>query len=257
VTGDATRLSQVIANLLNNAGKYTIKGGAIALQAETIDDTLHIRVIDNGIGIEPEKIDSLFDLFVQASHAPDRAQDGLGIGLSLVKNLVGLHAGQVVVTSKGVGQGSKFEITLPMLTHAPVAKLHEQVFVPTAPATAEVRILIVDDNVDAAESLAVSLRECGYQVETAKDAESALQIAQQFLPTAIVLDIGLPGMNGYELAHALRQLPSTKHARLIALSGYGQEKDKQSGLAAGFDSYLVKPADTAQIQAVIHGQIKN
>jgi PAS domain S-box-containing protein len=256
--GDSTRLSQVIANLLNNAGKYTVQGGKISLQAEVVDGMVHISVIDNGIGIAPEKIGSLFELFVQADHAPDRAQDGLGIGLSIVKNLVHLHRGTVDVSSAGPGHGSQFQIALPVLAARPDATTIEAgIQIAETSFNTNLRILVVDDNLDAVETLSTSLQAIGYSVVIAQDGEAALQTVRQFSPDVIILDIGLPGMNGYELAQALRRLPESKHACLIALSGYGQEKDKQAAVIAGFDAYLVKPADSAQIQTLIHTLVTN
>ncbi|HTH43443.1 MAG TPA: response regulator [Oxalicibacterium sp.] len=258
LSGDVTRLAQVVANLLNNAGKYTMTGGHIALQAEADDTTLRISVTDNGIGIAADHIGSLFDLFVQADHAPDRAQDGLGIGLSLVQNLVHLHGGTVSVFSEGEGRGSRFEIALPILQDTPAtsAASTSEMTLAALPIESLVkdkpqRILVVDDNRDAAETLAMSLRTDGHQVAVARDGETAIRMAEQLSADIVFLDIGLPGMNGYEIAQTLRGMPATRNTRLVALTGYGQEKDKQRATHAGFDFYLVKPADINQIRALI------
>ena len=250
VRGDAVRLCQIVGNLLHNAGKYTPEGGEISLTAEQDGDWLKIAVADNGIGISPNGITRIFDLFAQAEHAPDRAQDGLGIGLSLVKSLVELHGGQVRVSSAGVGAGSSFEVALPVLADA----IQTQSVPPPAGSPENKRgrrILVVDDSADSVEMLTMLLQANGHEIRNAQDGASALEIAEQYRPEMVFLDIGLPGMNGYEVARSLRRLPSMAHAKLIALTGYGQEKDRQRALEAGFDHHIVKPVDFDRLSRLI------
>ncbi|MEC4717874.1 response regulator [Noviherbaspirillum sp. CPCC 100848] len=239
IDGDGVRLSQTICNVLNNAAKFTGQGGEIALSAEKRDGVVCIQVRDNGIGIPPDELDAIFSMFAQAGHSADRVKDGLGIGLSLSKTLVELHNGSIAAYSEGVGQGSRFEICLPLLAAAPAA--------PQA-ATAEVdprklayRILVVDDNHDAAEIISELLRISGHEVMTVHTGKDALAMAASFLPDIAILDLGLPDMDGTTVAAKLRQMPEASKASLIALTGYGKPADIERTQAAGFDDHLVKP----------------
>lgn len=240
---DATRMEQVIGNLLANACKY---GGAnchIQLSAETTADgnEVLIRVQDDGAGIEPDLLPRMFDLFVQSSRTIDRAHGGLGIGLTIVRRLVELHGGTVSAHSAGLGHGSEFIVRLPVLKdHASPAT--EAKPVEEVPARS-LRLLIVDDNRDAAESMAMLQELSGHSTRVALHGESALAMAADFKPDVVLLDIGLPGMDGFEVARRLRATPEGQGAFMIALTGYGSEQDRQQTKEAGFDRHLVKPAD--------------
>ena len=252
VDADITRLSQVISNLLTNAAKYTPSGGHITIRGEAIDNEVILRVRDTGIGITPDVLPHIFDLFVQERQAIDRAQGGLGIGLTIVRNLVERHGGTVHVESEGQGRGSEFTIRLPRATWAeqsetiPRGLEMERLAGPRAGAP---RVLIVDDNEDGAEMLSIVLSQKGYDTRVAHDAPGALKIAETFKPATAFIDIGLPVMDGYELAEKLRAMPSLTGIRLIALTGYGQEADRRRGREAGFDEHLVKPVDIGAVEA--------
>jgi len=246
VCGDHKRLVQVVANLLGNASKYTKEFGTISVEVQADDKTVEISVIDNGIGMEQAFIPHMFDLFSQGKRNSDRSEGGLGLGLSLVKNLVELHGGKVSAMSPGIGLGSRFTVSLPVLA-APVANsVAPAVDAPDADHAA-MRILLVDDNVDAVESLAAIFDTLGHQVKIAHDALCALELAQTNDFDACVLDIGLPDIDGYELVRRLRTLPSTQHTFIVALSGYGQQRDRALANEAGFDHYVVKPAIATDI----------
>ena len=239
VHGDPVRLSQIVANLLLNAAKFTAPGGAISISAERQGERVAIRLADNGIGIAAGSIETIFGLFEQSGHAPDRVQDGLGIGLSLVRKLVELHGGQVTVQSPGVGLGSTFEVDLPLdLTAAPQAVAPAE-----PPAGSSKRILVVDDNQDAADTLAELLELDGHEVRTAYTGAQAIERTVAFRPDIVFLDIGLPDINGHEVAGKLRQLAIPQDFLLIALTGYGQEHDRRAALAAGFNDHFAKPVD--------------
>jgi len=240
VCGDRTRLIQVAANLLNNAAKYTPEGGALHVSLRREDDTALLQVRDNGIGIGPDLLPVVFDLFTQAERTPDRAQGGLGLGLALVKKLVELHGGAVEAHSAGPGQGSSFTIRLPLLAAAPAVNAAPDLAAPPAPARPR-RILVVDDNVDAGHTLGMLLETAGHAVTVEHSAQAALARAQQGGFEVILLDIGLPDMSGYTLAGALRQRPGCAGSALVAVSGYGQEQDRRLSREAGFAAHLVKP----------------
>lgn len=249
IEGDLVRLSQVLSNLLNNAAKYTDEGGCIRLTTESVGNNVFIRVRDNGRGIEPAALPGLFQLFYQVDRTIDRAEGGLGIGLSLVRSLMTMHGGEVWVQSEGRGKGSEFAIRLPRLIPAetPAAGM---------PAFPELhrgglRILVVDDNHDVAESLALLLEIDGHYVRIAHDAEDAQTLAQTERPDVIVMDIGLPGMDGYSVARALRQNQGLEKTLLIALTGYGRPEDKEKSRAAGFDKHLVKPTDIGTLRKLL------
>ena len=246
---DAARLEQVVVNLLTNAAKYTTDGGQIWLSVQQEGDEGVLRVRDSGVGIAPELLPHIFDLFTQAEKSLDRSQGGLGIGLSLVQRLVEMHRGRVEVYSV-LGQGSEFVIRLPVvLTAAP--PLPATIIKAAKPAGPSLRVLVVDDNKDAALTLGMLLQVKGHEVRTAHDGLAALEAAHAFRPQVMLLDIGLPGLDGYEVAKRLRQQAIFKGVLLVAMTGYGQEADRQRSLAAGFDHHLVKPADFRKVQEIL------
>jgi len=236
---DPTRLEQILVNLLNNAAKYTPPKGKIALEAKRIDTEVEIRVIDNGVGIPTELLPTVFDLFTQVEKSLDRSQGGLGIGLTLVKRLVELHGGSVTAHSERQDKGCEFVVRLPALAR-PVDRPRESRKDPFAVGRC-VRVLVVDDSVDLAMSIKMLLKIMGHDVEIAHDGPSALTAFQTHQPDVILLDIGMPGMNGYEIAHQLRREQGTRHPLVVAVSGYGQDEDKRKALEAGFDTFLTKP----------------
>lgn len=242
VHADSVRLSQVVGNLLNNAAKFTPPGGAIRLEAVLENGEAVIRVGDNGIGITREQMAGIFDLFTQAGHSADRVQDGLGIGLALVKTLITLHGGTVRASSAGLGQGSTFELRLPAVAPGGAAAAgNASVPVPALPAGAARRLLVVDDNADSVEMLAALLSIAGHEVHMAHDGAGAIEAARRLRPDLVFLDIGLPDMSGIQAAHILRQDADLKGTVLVALSGYGQDKDRADAIASGFDHHLTKP----------------
>jgi PAS domain S-box-containing protein len=247
---DATRLAQVLSNLLNNAAKYTPEGGQIRLTTKRECNTILVQVRDTGIGIAAEMLPRVFDLFTQADRSLDRSQGGLGIGLTLVRRLVEMHGGQVRASSPGPGRGSKFEVWLPIGEKQPESPPHRGQEEDVQGATAR-RILLVDDNRDAAQSLSVLLRAAGHDVCLAHDGPSALALAGTVQPEVVLLDIGLPGMDGYEVARRLRRLSGLEKVLLVALTGYGQEEDRWRSCEAGFDRHLVKPVDLDTLQALL------
>ena len=256
VLGDKARLVQVLANLLNNATKYTPENRRIDVVARVDRPRaqLVLAVRDEGIGMEPGLTMHVFDLFTQAQRSSDRAQGGLGLGLALVKNLVELHGGTVACSSTGPGQGSSFEVTLPLVQGGAAVDGADGVLAPaSAPAHAArpLRLLVVDDNVDAADTLAMLLQASGYAVDVEHDARRALAHAHRHRPDAALLDIGLPDMDGNELAHRLRADPATAGMVLVAITGYGQDQDRRAALAAGFDHHLVKPVDMGKLAGVL------
>ena len=247
---DAVRLSQVIGNLLHNASKFTPPGGAIELAVRVREDVLEIVVADNGEGITADVLPKVFDLFTQADRTLERTQGGLGIGLSLVKGLVAMHGGTVKAESAGRGQGSRFTIRLPLARLRAAGPSTE----PPQEANGSRqlhRILLVEDNMDAAESLKLLLQQLGHEVLVENDGLEAVRAARSFAPDVVLLDIGLPGMDGYQIASALRAIPETRSARLIAVSGYGQAKDRQLSADAGFHMHLVKPVDPSRLLEAI------
>jgi signal transduction histidine kinase/DNA-binding response OmpR family regulator len=248
--GDFARLAQVVANLLNNAAKYTQEGGRIELCASAGRGEATIVVRDNGMGIDRELLPRVFELFSQGERSLDRSLGGLGVGLTVVQRLVELHQGRVDVSSEGVGQGAQFTIVLPCISEVPQAEPARKDAAPRSLPSAR-RVLVVDDNVDAAESIAVLLRLEGHEVKTVSEPQQALDCCQVFAPAAVVLDIGLPGMDGYELARRLRTIPAARDALYIALTGYGQKEDRAAASAAGFHHHFIKPADPRAIHAVI------
>jgi PAS domain S-box-containing protein len=245
VTGDPTRLAQVVANLLNNAAKYTAEGGRIELAVAREDGTAVVRVRDEGIGMPAELLPRVFDLFVQADRSIERSRGGLGIGLTLVKSLVEMHGGTVEAKSAGPGHGSEFIVRLPAAAdEVPAAAPPAP---PPAAGAAPRRVLVVDDNVDSADSLAMLLQVNGHEVRVAYDGPAALREAAAFVPEVVLLDIGLPGMNGYEVARKLREMPEAKGTLLVAQTGWGQAEDRRRSKEAGFDHHLVKPVDVPKL----------
>jgi PAS domain S-box-containing protein len=252
VLGDAARLTQVVSNLLSNAGKYTPPGGRITINIESATDELILRVRDTGIGISPEVLPRVFDLFVQGAQTIDRAQGGLGLGLAIVKSLVEQHGGSVSAHSDGVDRGSELVVRLPR-AHAPAPGASSSASErPSArPRQRGLRQLVVDDNEDAAEMLAAALGLQGHELHVAHDGPTALSIAATQHFDAALLDIGLPVMDGYELAMRLKELPTLQRARLVAITGYGQENDRQRALRAGFHHHLVKPVDLQALTVIL------
>ncbi|WP_053572196.1 response regulator [Caballeronia cordobensis] len=253
IEGDVVRLTQVVANLLNNASKFTPPGGHISLSTSFSDGTAVVTVTDDGEGIEAKLLPHVFDLFAQGNSALDRAQGGLGIGLTLARHLTELHGGSIHCWSGGRGRGARFTVELPavsaMAKPAPVADV-----VPLR-RKRHARVLVVDDSVASTESLKIFLEMHGYEVQCTHDGISALALARQFVPQVAVLDIGLPGMNGYELATAIRAENSLRDCLLIALSGYGQDDDLRNSRSVGIDHHLIKPADLTSLVELISGHV--
>jgi signal transduction histidine kinase/ActR/RegA family two-component response regulator len=255
IYGDVTRLVQVVSNLLNNAAKYTPEGGRITLAVGRDRNDVVLRVRDNGVGISPDLLPHIFDLFSQGRRSLARSEGGLGIGLALVKTLTEMHGGTIGAHSDGPEKGSEFEVRLPLATaHERAA---EDGGPPTNAEEATPRsVLVVDDNRDAADSLARVLRMAGHAAEVAYDGPSAVAAALRLRPDVVVLDIGLPGMSGYEVAERLRQSPEAAGTRLVALSGYGQPEDREKSFAAGCDHHFVKPVNLARLLAVIGEDVR-
>jgi PAS domain S-box-containing protein len=246
---DLTRLAQVIANLLNNAAKYSNPGSTIRLAVTTRDDEVALSVKDNGIGIDPHDLPKLFQIFSQLTSALDRAQGGLGIGLALVRGLVEMHGGRVEAHSDGLGQGSEFVVRLP------TAQQPSERTIARADMSKNVtnrhRVLVVDDNEDSATTLGMTLEFAGHETQTAYDGASALELADSWRPDVILLDIGLPNLNGYEVAQRIRRQAWGRTIFLVALTGWGQDHDKQRAKAAGFDRHLTKPVDFTTLHQLL------
>jgi signal transduction histidine kinase len=245
---DATRLAQVFSNLLNNAAKYTDAGGRIRLSAQIDGGQARVAVVDNGIGIAPEMLPRVFEMFTQADYSLERANAGLGVGLSLARRLVELHDGRLEARSDGVGCGSTFTVTLPL---APAAPDRAPSPAPAAAGAKPRRILVADDNVDFANSLENLLSGLGQQVRISYDGEQAFADAKEFLPEFAFLDIGLPKLNGYGLARRLRSNAATRDCVLIAVTGWGQDRDRELARDAGFDEHLVKPLEPARLRELL------
>jgi CheY-like chemotaxis protein len=254
VEGDPVRLVQVLSNLLNNAAKYTPNGGQIHLTVKRQGDKAFLGVRDNGMGIPQEVLPHIFEMFMQADRSLFCARGGLGIGLTLVKNLVDLHGGTVEAHSAGPGQGAEIVVCLPLLAEPllsiPGASQTGDGQQTAAPSPGR-RILVVDDNQDSANSLGLLAQIMGHEVRTAYDGPSALSLAAAFVPDVVLLDVGMPGMDGYEVARRLRQLPALASTVLVAQTGWGQEGDLRRAKEAGFDHHLVKPLDMKDLQKVL------
>jgi signal transduction histidine kinase len=249
VEGDRTRLGQVVGNLLNNAAKYTESGGRIVLTLERKGEAAVIRVRDSGIGLEPRSLSSIFDMFMQVDRSLERTQAGLGVGLTLAKRLVFLHGGTLTARSEGKGKGSEFEVRLPL-----AGAVLPEADASRSSVPGEVhsrRILLADDNVDFTTSLAALLRARGHEVRIAQDGAEALATAERFNPEFAFLDLGMPKVHGYEVARRLREQPATAECVLVAVTGWGQEDDRQRAREAGFDRHIVKPVSPSDIEAIL------
>jgi len=252
VRADPVRLSQIIANLLNNAAKYTDPGGQLWLTATREAGEVAISVRDTGIGLSADMLASVFEMFTQVDGDHKRSQGGLGIGLSLVKRLVELHGGRVEAKSAGIGRGSEFIVRLPLATRQlPVVKAEVTAGSPARRPMRSRRILVVDDNKDAAKTLGMLLKMLGHDVCTANDGPAALEAIESHRPSLVLLDLGMPGMSGFEVAQRVRALPQFAEVSLVALTGWGQEEDRQRTREAGFDDHLIKPVDLAALSALL------
>jgi CheY-like chemotaxis protein/anti-sigma regulatory factor (Ser/Thr protein kinase) len=250
VEGDPIRLEQVLINLLTNAAKYTDPGGRIQLAVERDGSDVVVRVRDNGIGIDAELLPRIFELFTQGNRSLDRSQGGLGIGLTVARKLVEMHGGAISAASAGLGKGSEFTVRFP----AQAARAIEppRTAAPTSQeGSPALRVLVVEDNVDAAESLAILLRMFGHQPHVVHTGMAGLDAASTYQPNVILLDIGLPGMDGYEVARRLRQQPASKDVPVIAMSGYSMTEESTSVRGSSFDQYLVKPVEPEKLQEVL------
>jgi len=250
VTGDPTRLVQVVGNLLNNAAKYTARGGRVSLRGgkATEPGMLFIEVADTGIGIPTDMLEHVFDRFAQVQQHLHHAQGGLGIGLSVVKAMVELHGGRVAAESAGPDTGSVFRIWLPL---ADQPELVEVAPIPRPGAIGRRKVLVVDDNRDAAETMAMALEISGHEALVAHDGQTAIEMVKRYDPAAVFLDIGMPGMNGYETASLLRALPGAPARVLVALTGWGSEADQARSLEAGFDLHLIKPVTIEKVELLL------
>jgi signal transduction histidine kinase/ActR/RegA family two-component response regulator len=247
LTGDPVRLTQVFANLLNNASKYSRVGGRIWLKGSKTDQWVVVSVRDDGIGIPPSELTKVFEMFTQVDRSRRRAQGGLGIGLTLVQSLVAMHGGTVEAHSEGSDTGSEFIVRLPLLADSPRRSGPTEGAEPFPPQ----RILIVDDNRDAAETLSILLAELGATVSVAHSGPEALHALDAFEPHAVLLDIGMPGMDGYEVSRQIRSAGEYAHVLLVALTGWGQDDDRERSERAGFNHHLVKPPDIAQLRSIL------
>lgn len=249
VYGDATRLSQIIGNVLHNSLKFTEPGGYISVLLLLKGDGCEIQMRDTGIGMDTATLDNMFAAFNQADRSLDRSRGGLGLGMALVKHLVELHDGHVHVSSEGLGKGSEVLIRIPVELAAPPSEANQ----PMAKDANSVglRVLVIEDNVDAAESLCILLQLNGHTTEKAHSGPAGVKAAQAFLPDAVLCDLGLPGLDGYDVARSLRAEPRFKEVYLVALTGYGQEEDQRRTREAGFDLHLVKPVDHAALEMAL------
>jgi PAS domain S-box-containing protein len=249
LNADAARLEQVVVNLLTNAAKYTDEGGHVWLTLQQEGEEAVLRVRDTGVGIAPEVLPRIFDLFTQGERSLDRSQGGLGIGLALVQRLVEMHAGTVTASS-ALGQGSEFVVRLPVVS-PPQSQESSPPIEKAKPTVPSLRVLVVDDNVDTATTLAMLVEQSGHDIRTACDGSAVLEAALDYRPNVVLLDIGLPGLNGFEVAKRLRQQPTLKNVVLVAMTGYGQESDRKRSKEAGFDHHLVKPGDFGKVLQVL------
>ncbi|MCG2593118.1 response regulator [Ramlibacter sp. XY19] len=250
---DATRLAQAFLNLLNNASKYSDRNGRIELVAVPRADRVEVTVRDSGIGIAPERLDSIFEMFSQVESALARSRGGLGVGLSLARRLIEMHGGSIHAQSAGLGHGSCFIVELPLAVQRDLADdpaAPQQQFVEVAQGS-ERRVLVADDNVDAAATLAMLLQTLGYAVREVHDGQAAVEAAAEFKPQLAFLDIGMPGLNGYQACKQIRALPGGADMRLVAVTGWGQEDDRSAAREAGFDTHLVKPVEPGDLAAVL------
>jgi two-component system CheB/CheR fusion protein len=262
---DPTRLTQAFLNLLNNAAKFTDEGGYIWLSLQRENGELVVRVRDSGVGIAPDVLPKLFEPFAQADRSLDRSMGGLGVGLALSRMLVEMHDGRIEARSGGHGTGTEFTVRLPAAAApvtapgatTPARREGPSIESPcaeaaaTTPSTPRLRILVVDDNRDSARSMALILAAWGHETSTAHDGPGALRAAREFQPQVVLLDIGLPGIDGYEVARQLASQDSDRRPVLVAMTGYGQDEDRRRARDAGFDHHLVKPLDLAKVRSVL------
>ena len=258
VRGDLTRLTQVFVNLLNNAAKYTPDRGRIEVAIRSTDKSAAVHIRDNGIGIAAELLPRMFDLFTQGDRPLDRTDGGLGVGLALVHRLVSLHGGVVKAFSEGIGRGSELVVTLPQYCEGATHSSHEEISMPVAsdppppePQQKRRRLMVIDDNKDAAESMSMLFELWGHEVICAYDGRAALETAAKYRPDAVFLDIGLPGMDGYEIAERLREQPESARTVLVAITGYGQDEDRRRSREAGIDHHLVKPVSPETLHKLL------
>jgi CheY-like chemotaxis protein len=250
INADMTRMAQVFLNLLNNAAKYSDQGGCIRLTAEQHDTDVIVSVRDTGIGIAADQLPHIFEMFAQVDHSLEKSQGGLGIGLSLVKRLVAMHGGSVMAKSEGAGMGSEFIVRLPVDKNSAVEGV-ASASQPEQDSNLPLRILIVDDNRDSADSLSMVLKIMGNDTRTAYDGEEAVAAAAEFRPRVILLDIGLPKLNGYETCRRIREQKDGMSMVIIAQTGWGQAEDRQRTRDAGFDYHMVKPVDLNELQKLL------
>jgi CheY-like chemotaxis protein len=249
---DRTRLAQILSNLLNNSAKFTGAGGRVDLRIAEDGPDVVIRVSDTGIGIPRHMLAHVFEMFAQVADTRARQHGGLGIGLTLVRRLVELHGGQVWAESEGDGRGSTFVVRLPQ-AEMPTTDGHPLPDAPIAPTSStRRRVLVVDDNIDAATMLATLLEMSGHDVQTAFGGAAALELLRDFQPDVAFLDIGMPGMNGFELARRIRAEPRLAGMTLVAVTGWGQDEDRRQSLSAGLDHHLTKPVDAAEVLALVN-----
>jgi PAS domain S-box-containing protein len=254
VSGDPVRLAQSMGNLLHNAAKFTPEGGEITVTASVVDaSTVRIAVHDNGIGIAEDNLSRIFGMFTQAAVPPDRAPEGLGIGLSLVSRLLEMHGGRLSAESPGIGLGSTFTVELPVLRVAPTETAGSAQQSAAGSGAGGLRVLLVDDNVDAMEMMGFLLNAMGHQIVATHDAAQIVPLALRHHPQVIVLDIGLPGADGYQLARMLKRHPELSGIRLVAHTGYGSPEDRKKAHEAGFDAHLVKPAEIDDLEKALRG----
>jgi CheY-like chemotaxis protein len=251
VEADRIRLAQVFANLLNNAGKYTERGGRIELTAERRRGEAMVSVRDTGIGISAENLPHVFEMFSQVAPAIERSQGGLGIGLSLVRGLVEMHDGRVEVHSDGLAAGSEFIVYLPLSEYAAIGEGSPPVNESGSAGSSRRRVMVVDDNRDAAQTMARVLQHFGHDVFMAHDGETAVAEAIMRRPDVVLLDIGLPKLNGYEVCRHIREQLQDEDMTIVALTGWGQDEDKRKAIEAGFDHHFTKPVDAANLKAIL------
>jgi two-component system, chemotaxis family, CheB/CheR fusion protein len=249
VMGDETRLTQAIQNILNNAAKFTARGGRVELEVNATPDSATIRIRDEGQGIGAEELPYIFDLFAQGQKR-DTAQQGLGIGLNLARRLIEMHGGRVSAASRGLGQGSEFTITLPIIAAADVPAPRKAEAL-RSPRVTNWSILIVDDNADSADTLSMVLSARGHKTHVVYDGASALEAAERTKPDVVLLDIGMPGIDGYEVARRLREIHGLWATLIVAQTGWGQERDRDASRAVGFDHHLVKPIDPTELEELL------
>jgi CheY-like chemotaxis protein len=251
LVADVTRITQVVTNILNNAAQFSAADSPISIRVEIFDTRVRIDIADLGVGIGREALSRIFDMFTRVGQEARNSNAGLGIGLNLARRLVEMHEGELVATSEGLGKGSHFLITLPLADPASVEVTPHEALPPGGQQNRSLRALIVDDNVDAAHSLSLLLQLGGHLTTIAHDGPDALRVVVEFKPDIVLLDIGLPGMDGYEVARALRQMPQLNCPLLVAVTGWGGPEDRRRSKEAGFDEHLTKPVDISMIELLL------